>query len=111
MEQLQRLADVIAETYVRDLIRETGSNEFTIDGVSGTVEVSLLSAGLYGNALLSSQKDSGRTDEKKAYWLLADLISLDGPEYQLTELGTSAIKQITEYSLRKQIAGKTKTIH
>lgn len=111
MEQLQRLADVIAETYVRDLIRETGSNEFTVDGVSGNVEVSLLSAGLFGNALLSSQKDTGRTDEKRAYWLLADLISLDGPEYQLTEHGTTAIKKMTEISLRKQIAQNNKTIH
>ncbi|QGU14035.1 hypothetical protein GNG27_04970 [Leclercia sp. 119287] len=111
MEQLQRLADVIAETYVRDLIRETGSNAFSVDGVSGNIEVSLLSAGLYGNALLSSQKETGRTDEKKAYWLLADLISLDGPEYQLTDHGTSAIRKMTEISLRKQIAAKNKSIH
>lgn len=110
MEQLQRLADMIAATYVRDLIRDTDSNAFTVDGVSGNIEVSLLSAGLYGNALLSSQKETGRTDEKKAYWLLADLISLDGPEYQLTDHGVSVIKKMTELSLRKQIAQKNNII-
>lgn len=110
MEQLQRLADMIAETYVRDLIRDTGSNAFTVDGVSGNIEVSLLSAGLYGNALLSSQKETGRTHEKKAYWLLADLISLDRPEYQLTDHGVSVIKKMTELSLRKQIAQKNNII-
>lgn len=46
MEQLQRLAEVIAETYIRDLRRETGSNVLTVDGVSGCVEAPLLSAGL-----------------------------------------------------------------
>ncbi|AHW87586.1 hypothetical protein [Klebsiella michiganensis] len=48
MEQLQRLAEVIAETYIRDLRRETGSNILSIDGVSGNVEKHLLAAGLIG---------------------------------------------------------------
>ena len=56
MEQLQRLAEVIAETYIRDLRRETGSNVLTVDGVSGCVEAPL-SAGLVDNAV-SASKDS-----------------------------------------------------
>lgn len=38
MEQLQRLADIIAETYIRDLRRETGDNVITWNGISGNVE-------------------------------------------------------------------------
>ncbi len=41
MEQLQRLAEAIAETYIRDLRRETGDNVITVDGVSGNVETHL----------------------------------------------------------------------
>lgn len=35
MEQLTRLADTIAETYTRDLKRETGGNTVEYNGVSG----------------------------------------------------------------------------
>lgn len=46
MEQLQRLAEVIAETYIRDLRRETGSNIISIGGVSGNVEITCSPRGL-----------------------------------------------------------------
>jgi hypothetical protein len=35
MEQLTRLADTIAETYVRELERVTGGNTVEYNGVSG----------------------------------------------------------------------------
>lgn len=111
MEQLQRLAETIAEVFVRDLVRNTGSNVFVVDDVTRNVEAEPLSAGLFGNALFASREDSGQTDERKAFWLLADLIILDGPEYRLTQHGSDVIRMMIEISLRKQITRKNKTIH
>ncbi|WP_314139863.1 hypothetical protein [Buttiauxella noackiae] len=102
MDQLQSLAESIAETYVRDLRRETGSNVITVEGKSGSVDIPLLAAGLVGNALLLSQKNTGITSERDAFWILANLIILDGPEYSLTAHATSAITKLTEISLSKQ---------
>lgn len=102
MEQLYCLAESIAETYVRDLRRETGSNVITVEDKSGVVDVSQLAAGLLGNALLLSQKNTGMTCERDAFWILANLIILDGPEYSLTAHATSAITKLTEISLSKQ---------
>jgi len=101
MEQLQCLAESIAETYVRDLRRETGSNVITVEDKSGSVDVPQLAAGLVGNALLLSQKGTGVTCERDAFWILANLIILDGLEYSLTAHATSAITKMTEASLLK----------
>lgn len=101
MKQLQCLAESIAETYVRDLRRKTGSDVVTVEDKSGVVEVSQLAAGLLGNALLLSQVKTGSTCERDAFWILANLIILDGPEYSLTAHATSAITKMTEMSLLK----------
>lgn len=101
MEQLQRLAEVIAETYIRDLRRETGSNVLTVDGVSGCIEAPLLSAGLVDNAVSASKDKYDSTFERKAYRMLMEFISFDGPEYRLTEHGRHVITVMNTISLKK----------
>ena len=108
MEQLQRLAEVIAETYIRDLYRETGSNVLTMDGVSGGVEVPLLSAGLVDNTVSLAKDKYGSAFESKAYRMLMEFISFDGPEYRLTEHGRHVITVMNTISLKKN---KVITIH
>lgn len=108
MEQLQRLAEVIAETYIRDLHRETGSNILTLDGVSGRVEVPLLSAGLVDNTVSLAKDKYGSAFERKAYRMLMEFISFDGPEYQLTEHGRHVMTVMNTISLKKN---KVRTIH
>ncbi|MFY0131236.1 hypothetical protein [Klebsiella aerogenes] len=108
MEQLQRLADVIAETYIRDLRRETGTNILSIDGVSGSVEKHLLAAGLVDNTVYAAKVEYGATFEREAYRMLMNFISLDGPEYRLTEHGRLVITLLNTSALKKN---KVRTIH
>lgn len=108
MEQLQRLADVIAETYIRVLRRETGNTVITWNGISGSVEKYLLAAGLVDNSVSAAKKQYGATFEREAYQMLLRLISFDGPEYRLTEHGTYVINFMTTKALKKQSAT---TIH
>ncbi|EPU3947305.1 hypothetical protein K5R89_17070 [Klebsiella sp. TF21-TM] len=108
MEQLQRLAEAIAETYIRDLRRETGDNVITVDGVSGNVETHLLAAGLVDNSVSAAKNQYGATFEREAYQMLLRLISLDGPEYRLTEHGAYVITFMTTQALKKQ---SSTTVH
>ncbi|WP_375042340.1 hypothetical protein, partial [Klebsiella pneumoniae] len=108
MEQLQRLAEAIAETYIRDLRRETGDNVITVDGVSGNVETHLLAAGLVDNSVSAAKNQYGATFEREAYQMLLRLISLDGPEYRLTEHGAYVITFMTTKALKKQ---SSTTVH
>ena len=101
MEQLQILAEVIAETYIRDLRRETGGNVITVDGVSGNVEKHLLAAGLVDNSVSAAKNQYGGTFEREAYQMLLRLISLDGQEYRLTEHGRHVITVMSTISLKK----------
>ncbi|EPX3543879.1 TPA: hypothetical protein ACYE41_002690 [Klebsiella pneumoniae] len=108
MEQLQRLAEAIAETYIRDLRRETGGNVITVDGVSGNVEKNLLAAGLVDNSVSAAKDQYGATFEREAYQMLLRLISLDGQEYRLTEHGRHVITVMNTISLKKN---KVRTMH
>ncbi|HBU7752380.1 TPA: hypothetical protein MC892_005174 [Klebsiella pneumoniae] len=108
MEQLQRLAEAIAETYIRDLRRETGDNVITVDGVSGNVETHLLAAALVDNSVSAAKNQYGATFEREAYQMLLRLISLDGPEYRLTEHGAYVITFMTTKALKKQ---SSTTVH
>ncbi len=102
IEQLQRLAEAIADTYVRDLKRETGGNTVEHNGVSGTVESHLLASGLVDNAMAAASGLNNAADPiAEAYKLLMDLISLDGREYQLTEHGRNVINTANRIALTK----------
>ena len=102
MEQLQRLAEVIAETYIRDLRRETGDNVITVDGVSGYVERHLLASGLVDNTISAARNTCDAAYGREAYKMLMSFISLDGPEYRLTEHGVHIINFMTIQALRKK---------
>ena len=108
MEQLQRLAETIAETYIRDLRRETGSNVLTVDGASGNVERHLLASGLVDNTISAARSTYDAAYEREAYKMLMDFISLDGPEYQLTDHGKRVITAMNFIALTK---AKNKIIH
>lgn len=104
MEQLQRLAEVIAETYIRDLRRETGDNVITVDGVSGNVEKHLLASGLMDNTISAARNTCDAAFEREAYKMLMAFISFDGPEYRLTEHGVNVINSMNTLALKKKSA-------
>lgn len=108
MEQLQRLAEVIAETYIRDLHRETGDNVITVDGISGNVEKHLLTSGLMDNTISAARNTCDAAFEREAYKMLMAFISFDGPEYQLTDHGRQVITAMNFIALTK---ATTKIIH
>ncbi|AIQ99028.1 hypothetical protein LG71_03500 [Pluralibacter gergoviae] len=108
MEQLQRLAEVIAEIYIRDLRRETGGNSITVDGVSGNVEKHLLTSGLMDNTISAARSTCGAAFEREAYKMLMAFISFDGPEYRLTEHGVHVINTMHTLALKKK---SVMTIH
>lgn len=102
MEQLQRLAETIAETYIRDLKRNNGTNEVFVDGFSGKVEPHLLASGLVDNIIHYAKGKYGEAYDLHAYKHMADLICLDGREYNMTQLGIDVINMLTTNSLKKQ---------
>lgn len=100
MEQIQRLAQAIAQTYIRDLERSTGGNTVTYNGVTGCVNRDLLASGLVDNAVAAAKNLKGAIDiEREAYKSLMALISLDGREYQLTDHGKNVIDTATRIEL------------
>lgn len=101
MEQLQRLAETIAETYIRDLIRNNGTADFTHGDAKGTVTRELLSSGLVDNCVSYARRRGIADHEREAYRLLMDMISLDGPEYQVTNHGRDVIDYMTRKALSK----------
>lgn len=100
MEQLQRLAETIADTYLRDLKRDTGSNVVEYGGVRGCVERHLLASGLVDNAIYAFRDDADK--ERAAYNSLLDCISFIGPEYRLTEFGYEVINTMHRKALQKK---------
>lgn len=57
MEQLQRLAETIADTYIRDRIREHGNIKFTHGGKTGEISRELLSSSLLDNCVYRTAVD------------------------------------------------------
>lgn len=104
MEQLTRLADTIAETYTRDLKRETGGNTVEYNGVSGQVVPHRLSSGLVDNVISALRDDADK--EAAAYKLLLRLIDITGREYRLTERGVL----VMESMIRNGLMGSNKRV-
>ncbi|WP_312838659.1 hypothetical protein [Pantoea piersonii] len=101
MEHLQRLAETIAETYIRDRIREYGNAQFTHNGKTGEVRRELLASGLVDNCVYAV-RSSGKVDyEREAYTMLMEMISLDGREYQVTNHGLKVIENMHRVALAK----------
>ncbi|MDF7784136.1 hypothetical protein P4910_01200 [Pantoea stewartii] len=101
MEQLQRLAETIAETYIRDRIRQHGNAQFTHNGKTGEVRRELLASGLVDNCVYAA-RSSGKVDyEREAYTMLMEMISLDGREYQVTNHGLNVIENMHRIALAK----------
>ncbi|MFZ5232579.1 hypothetical protein ACOY6S_18105 [Enterobacter bugandensis] len=97
MEQLTRLADTIAETYVRDLKRGTGGNTVEYNGVSGQVVPHRLSSGLVDNVISAVRDDADK--EAAAYKLLLRLIDITSREYRITERGALVIESMLRNGL------------
>lgn len=97
MEQLTRLADTIAETYTRDLKRETGGNTVEYNGVSWQVVPHRLSSGLVDNVISAVRDDADK--EAAAYKLLLRLIDITGREYRLTERGVLVMESMIRNGL------------
>lgn len=106
MEQLTRLADTIAETYVRDLKRETGGNTVEYDGISGQVVPHRLSSGLVDNVISAVCDDADK--EAAAYKLLLRLIDITGYEYRITERGALVMESMIRHGL---MSGNKCAIH
>ncbi|MEH3403037.1 hypothetical protein POV92_05965 [Enterobacter roggenkampii] len=104
MEQLTRLADTIAETYTRDLKRETGGNTVEYNGVSGQVVPHRLSSGLVDNVISAVCDDADK--EAAAYKLLLPLIDITGREYRVTERGVL----VMESMIRNGLMGSNKRV-
>lgn len=104
MEQLTRLADTIAETYTRDLKRETGGNTVEYNGVSRQVVPHRLSSGLVDNVISAVRDDADK--EAAAYKLLLRLIDITGREYRLTERGVL----VMESMIRNGLMGSNKRV-
>ncbi|EAA0939516.1 hypothetical protein RVN05_00550 [Salmonella enterica subsp. enterica serovar Thompson] len=104
MEQLTRLADTIAETYVRDLKRETGGNTVEYNGVSGQVIPHRLSSGLVDNVISAVSDNADK--EAEAYKLLLRLIDITGREYRMTERGVL----VMESMIRNGLLNSTKRV-
>ncbi|APW13300.1 hypothetical protein D4S68_18730 [Salmonella enterica] len=97
MEQLTRLADTIAEIYVRELERVTGGNTVEYNGVSGRVVPHKLSSGLVDNVISAVREDADK--EASAYKLLVRLIDINGREYRITAHGALVIESMLRNGL------------
>lgn len=102
MEQLQRLAETIADIYVRDLKRETGSDVITLNEVSKKVCPELLASGLVDNIVYFAKEEHGDAYDTHAYSDMSMMISIDGREYRLTPFGRNLINVLTTNALKKQ---------
>lgn len=104
MEQLQRLAETIADTYIRDRIREHGDNKFTHEGKTGEISRELLASGLVDNCVYAAKRNGKVDYEREAYAMLMEMISLDGREYQVTSHGLNVIDNMHRIAVRKATA-------
>ncbi|AUX74320.1 hypothetical protein [Erwinia pyrifoliae] len=103
MEQLQRLAEVIAGTYLEGLIRDSGSDRVEHNGVSGKVSSPLLASGLIDNVISAARDLCIAEDyQREAYKMLMEMISFDGPQYQLTQHGRAVIDTMNSLALAKK---------
>lgn len=101
MEQLQRLAETIAETYIRDLKRSNGNAIVTHDDQSGEVKREQLASGLVDNCISAAKNLNRENFEHEAYMMLGEFISLDGREYQITLHGRAVIDTMSRSALSK----------
>jgi len=101
MNQLQRLAETIAETYIRDRIREHGNAQFTHSGRTGEVRRELLASGLVDTCVYAARISCRADYEREAYTMLMEMISLDGREYQVTNHGMNIIENMHRKALDK----------
>lgn len=103
MEQIQRLAESIADTYIRELLRSNGNTTFTHGGKTGVVRRELLASGLVDNCVYAA-RSTGKSDyEREAYTMLCEMISLDGREYQITHHGNAVIESLHRAALTKSV--------
>ncbi|WP_239952719.1 hypothetical protein [Pantoea sp. Z09] len=104
MEQLQRLAEAVADAYLHNRLREHGNTQFSHDGKTGEVRRDLLASGLVDNCVYAA-RNSGKVDyEREAYSMLMEMISLDGREHQITNYGLSLIDNMHRIALKKAAA-------
>ncbi|AXW85749.1 hypothetical protein CKQ53_01300 [Lonsdalea britannica] len=101
MEQLQRLAEAIADAYIRDLVRVSGSAQFSHVGKEGVVRRELLASGLVDNSVYAARLNGKVDYERAAYPMLMRMISLDGKEYQVTNHGKNIIDGMLRLALTK----------
>ncbi|MFB5173281.1 hypothetical protein AAIO65_11975 [Erwinia amylovora] len=101
MEQLQRLAETIAETYIRDLNRSNGNAIITHNEQTGKVKREHLASGLVDNCIYAAKNLNRENFEREAYVMLGELISLDGREYQITRHGKAVIDTLNRSALSK----------
>lgn len=103
MEQLQRLAETIAETYIRDLNRSHGNALIIHDDQAGEVKREQLASGLVDNCIYAAKNLNRENFEHEAYIMLGELISLDGREYQITRHGNAVIDTMSRSALSKGV--------
>lgn len=102
MEQLQRLADEIAEAYISHLIKETGKTIIEHDGVRGEVVKTFLSSGLVDNAVSAARNsEAAASYENEAYKMLMNLICLNGRDRTITPHGIEVINFMNRKALSK----------
>lgn len=108
MEQLQRLAEAIADTYLRELNREQGSALITYNGNTGKVNRELLASGLLDNCIFVAKKAQAEDFERESYIMLSNMLYLAGPEYQITQHGRDVIETMHRNALS---GNNTRAIH
>lgn len=101
MEQLQRLAEAVADAYLRNRLREHGSTQFSHDGKTGEVRRDLLASGLVDNCVYAARRLGKADYERETYRMLMEMISLDGREHQVTNHGLSLIDNMHRIALKK----------
>jgi len=101
VEQLQRLAYVIVETHIRDLKRKNGNATLSYAGNQGEVNRDQLASGLVDNCLYAARNLGCGDLDRESYLMLCDMISLDGPEYQITSHGEEVLETMHRHALSK----------
>lgn len=102
MEQLQRLAAVIAETYARDFKRKTGSDVIEAYGIRKNMGAVALAGGLIDNFIHYAKGRHGAAFDLHAYSEMTRLISFNGTEPALTELGVTLIETLIDNAMKRQ---------
>ncbi|WES69665.1 hypothetical protein [Superficieibacter sp. HKU1] len=103
MEQLQRLACVIAETHIRDLKRKNGNALISNAGNQGEVNRDQLASGLVDNCLYAARNMACGDLERESYAMLCEMISLTGREYTITTHGEAVLESMHRHALSKPV--------